>query len=159
MLLPSIGTPLIDLDFRSPSPMFSLDDYDDSDHLLSDFLERFTDADDALSDSTSVSSRANSSVTGIRRAARMGFGRYGVGDELLARVSAWNSSAIVKPVAAIMTTATTSGSGEVEVHGPVMSALTQKGGATITRSLSDGDLSDYLKGFSELRNSVRVAKS
>ncbi|KAJ3087142.1 rim15, signal transduction response regulator, partial [Quaeritorhiza haematococci] len=28
-----------------------------------------------------------------------------------------------------------------------------------TRSLSDGDLSEYLKGFSELRNSLRIAKT
>jgi hypothetical protein len=33
------------------------------------------------------------------------------------------------------------------------------GGVSLNRSMSDGDLSEYIKGFSELSNKIRVAKS
>ncbi|KAJ1570055.1 hypothetical protein HK096_003961, partial [Nowakowskiella sp. JEL0078] len=155
MLLPSISGPLAGLDFRSPSPMFSLDGYEDSDNMLTEFLDRFTDVDETFSDSASVSSRANSSVAGIRRAARMGFGRFGVGDEL----SSWNSNAVIKPQSATADVAAGSnsgggagsnsgggagsnsgGGGESGIPGSVVIAAQKGGSATITRSLSDGDL-------------------
>ncbi|TPX71930.1 hypothetical protein SpCBS45565_g00911 [Spizellomyces sp. 'palustris'] len=139
-LLQPLGT-----DVRSPSPMFSLDDDDAPDD----------DGASVGSGSTTTSRRSRpespffATVLGKKRLSRSG-------NPLSIKTSTSGqkqSSDVRSP------SSSPRGTG---AESPIVSSNTSQQaaeGPTMTRSLSDGDLSEYLKGYSEMKNSLRIAKT
>ncbi|KAJ3300280.1 hypothetical protein HK104_002479 [Borealophlyctis nickersoniae] len=129
------GPSILPNDFRSPSPMFSLDDDEEDVSTFSESTGR--------SGSRSASPFLAGIVKGQRRASRSR-NPFSVSGDRRRRNSGGRSPSPPESPGASSVSSVRTGVG---------------GGGTVNRSLSDGDLSDYLKGFSELKNSLRVAKS
>ncbi|KAJ3054569.1 hypothetical protein HK097_001453, partial [Rhizophlyctis rosea] len=137
---PAIGAVppvIIPPEFRAPSPMFQLDDDDDDDDDVSNYS-----GSTGRSAPRAASPFLANVVRGPRRTSRTRKAYAGAGG-----TRGRTPSPPPSPDASSVSSARTSGQGG------------GGGGVTINRSLSDGDLSDYLKGFSELKDSLRVAKS
>ncbi|KAJ3123795.1 hypothetical protein HK098_001635 [Nowakowskiella sp. JEL0407] len=121
-------------DFRSPSPMFALDDYEDGDDVMFDLIMAGSNLNAAgagsgndmegISDTASISSHTPSFIALKKKR-----------ESNLLR-----NKSFTKKI-------------------PKKNEDEKPAGPHISRSLSFGDLTDYLKGFSELRNSIRLAKT
>ncbi|KAJ3106270.1 hypothetical protein HDU97_006721 [Phlyctochytrium planicorne] len=153
---------IISGDFRSPSPLFSLDDegYDD-------------DAVSVTSSSTSTSNRhsfINAPI--VCRPDSPFFSPPQHQQKPNPRIGRQRNSLVITTGRASTPKRSESpGKSQSPPRSPSGSSVgshrkthtsavpVPTGSYTMVRSLSDGDLSEYLKGFSELRNSLRVAKA
>ncbi|KAJ3029007.1 hypothetical protein HDV00_009813 [Rhizophlyctis rosea] len=137
--LAAVPPAIIPTEFRAPSPMFMLDDDDDDDDSASN-----VSGSTGRSGPRAASPFLTNVVRGPRRTSRTrkALGVGGAGGARGGRSPSPPPSPDASSVSSVRTN--NAGAG---------------GGVTINRSLSDGDLSDYLKGFSELKDSLRVAKS
>ncbi|KAI8920021.1 hypothetical protein DFJ77DRAFT_546142 [Powellomyces hirtus] len=135
-------------DMRSPSPLFSLDDDDGPDD----------DAASVASGSTNTSRRSRpespflTSMMAMKRPSRPG-------NPLSIRTSAVVSRKLNDPRSPSPHPSVGGALSPLPGAGPGEFGRRPSGGPTMIRSLSDSDLSEYLKGFSEMKNSLRMAKT
>ncbi|KAJ3411713.1 hypothetical protein HDV05_001823 [Chytridiales sp. JEL 0842] len=183
-------------DFRSPSPMFSLDEYaddddDDTGSIASTSTANTSNAGFTNTTSSTISSRPPSLLGGVLS------GRpdsplvssssvpYGMAQSPVLGNASLRSSTKSRNPLTISTGPV--GSPTNQTNSKLMSPATSSppgspfsnkerlrlglsvasggggnvggAGASLNRSLSDGDLSEYFKGFSDLSNSIHVAKN
>ncbi|KAI9001740.1 hypothetical protein BC832DRAFT_141408 [Gaertneriomyces semiglobifer] len=126
----------INFEFRAPSPMFL---GEESDNEVEDDAVSIASA----STNTSRRSRADSIFgTGMfrnKRMSRSGAPPFHTSSTAAQSVQGMNVSSVAG-------------------H-PRSPQRSSPAGTAMTRSLSDGDLSEYLKGYSQMKNSLRIAKA
>lgn len=163
-------------DIRSPSPMFFLDD--EEDFFNEEFRRRGYRGDSAsLSGeegiipyselgirsflpmpSSALTTDSNNNIKPLTVSTST------TGSPLLFTKTAWTTqqeNSATSSRGSPLSSSTNRDVYDSEIKRPLTPTNAAGGGTggSMSRSLSDGDLSDYLKGFSELRDSIRLAKT
>ena len=148
----SVGSPVLMplpfVDQRAPSPLFIFEDDEanDSDSSASSSARSITKIENALVGSN-IKTRSKRLMNSLHVSTRNNTATNSASP-------ASNSSRVMSPSRIGKSPASQNGS--VVPETPSRTPYTTVG--SFTRSLSDGDLSEYLKGYSELKASLQIAK-